>query len=915
MLSIGAMKGGQQTYYLELAREDYYLNGGEPPGLWHGRGAQELGLSGVVEGEALIRLFAGFHPHDDRSLIQQQKYQEREHRPGWDLTFSAPKSVSVLWSQADYDARQAIQNAHLKAVQAALDYLEGEVAITRRGRGGHERLGARLVIATFEHHTSRAQDPQLHTHALVLNVCTDERGGSGTVESRPLYQAKMTAGAVYRAELSAQLEQGLGLTSQRHANLFEIEGVPKALITEFSKRRAAIEKVLAEKGYSTAAAASMAALSTRENKGHIAQEELLARWQEIGAQHGWSREEAKELLAAAQAPVRNEAAEMKEALRIAGERATQGQSTFSGREFTCYLAEECQGRGLGAEQLRAAKESYLAQSAEIVRLGRQGSQGKEGREMLYTTRDMMDEEKALLQGVDRSKNVMQPGVSSPTVEGVIATRQSFAEEQATALRHVTQEGSRIRVVSGMAGTGKTTFLHAARMAWELDGFEIHGAALNGQAAKGLEQGTGITSGTLHSMLWNLENGRLKLHEKSVLVIDEAAMVGTRQMRRVVEATERAGARLVIVGDARQLQPIEAGGPFLEIEKRVGSVELVEIKRQREAWARDAVKNFADGKAGQGLKAYAERGLVSIAEDRRGAMEALVGAWKENGVYHPQEQLILAGTRLEAAILNRMAQDERRGAGLLSEGQVAIPDTNETLAGGDRILFTRNSGLYGVKNGDRGDVIEVDAEKGTLAARLDSGELVRLSLADYGHVRPGYAMTTHKGQGATTENAYILAGGSMQDREISYVQASRSRGETRIFTDVEEAGESLTRLVRQMSNSRQKEMAHAFLPAGAEVQAGGAATAGAAGVSQNPTTQNPLAAFIAERDGISQEREVATATPIKRSIAKIVSANSPTVTQTPTTPEGPTPEGPTEQQPTPSVPDPSQRQTQTHKVRF
>ena len=136
MLSIGAMRGGQQGYYLDLAREDYYLNGGEPPGLWHGRGAADLGLTGNVERDALTRLFEGFHPTDDRSLIQQQRYEKRENRPGWDLTFSAPKSVSVLWSQADAGTRRLIQDAHFAAVRAGLDYLEAEVAITRRGHAG-----------------------------------------------------------------------------------------------------------------------------------------------------------------------------------------------------------------------------------------------------------------------------------------------------------------------------------------------------------------------------------------------------------------------------------------------------------------------------------------------------------------------------------------------------------------------------------------------------------------------------------------------------------------------------------------------------------------------------------------------------------------------------------------------------------
>lgn len=193
MLSIGAMGAGQSVYYTGLSREDYYLAGGEPPGLWLGEGARDLGLTGRVDAPALSRLFDGAHPREDRALIQNA--HAKDHQPGWDLTFSAPKSVSVLWSQADPATRKTIQDAHFAAVQAGLSYIEANTT-TRRGKGGFLKEDAHLIIATFEHGTSRAQDPQLHTHCLVLNVCTRADGTSGTLESKPIYQSKMAAGAL-----------------------------------------------------------------------------------------------------------------------------------------------------------------------------------------------------------------------------------------------------------------------------------------------------------------------------------------------------------------------------------------------------------------------------------------------------------------------------------------------------------------------------------------------------------------------------------------------------------------------------------------------------------------------------------------------------------------------------------------------
>lgn len=802
MLSIGAMGGGQAGYYIGLSREDYYQGGGEPPGVWYGQGARDLGLSGTVVGGELERLFAGFHPRSDTALIQNAG--ERDHQPGWDLTFSAPKSVSTLWSQASPETRALIEDAHFAAVKMALFYIEDAAAITRRGKGGHIKEPAHLVVATFEHGTSRAQDPQLHTHCLVMNACTRGDGTTGTMESKPLYKAKMTAGALYRAELAAELMERLDLHIERKGTCFEVAGVPQKLMNEFSKRRAEIEQVLDAKGYTSAQASAMATLATRQVKGHVSREELFGAWQETGAAMGWGQLEAGRFVKNARAPERDVAFEKGVALTRATERVTESQSYFTERDFLRCVAEEAQGRGFGAGAVLAIGRAHLSGSREIVPLGEYRG------EAVYSTREMMALEKSLLDAAQRSKTQTSPGVSERTVEGVIATRRvPMADEQAAALRHITGgDAGRIRIVSGMAGTGKTTLLSAARLAWELEGFTVVGAALSGKAAKGLGDGARIESDTLHKMLFDVEKDRLKLSDRHVLVVDEAGMIGTRQMERLVTATEKSGARLVLVGDGKQLQPIEAGGPFKEMEDHLGSATLTGIKRQRDEWARDAVKDFAYGNARKALYAFAERGLLSVADDRMGAMKELVSAWKGDGLRYPEDSLIFAGTRAEAAMLNRLAQAERKDAGYLGTESVSAPGEADRFYVGDRVLFTKKSRLVGVENGSLGEVTSVDANKGTLTAQLDGGaERVTVSLADFPHVSLGYAVTTHKGQGATVERSFVLMGGSMQDREISYVQASRSRGETRIFTDKLEAGGNLAELARRASLSRQKVMAH------------------------------------------------------------------------------------------------------------
>jgi ATP-dependent exoDNAse (exonuclease V) alpha subunit len=280
------------------------------------------------------------------------------------------------------------------------------------------------------------------------------------------------------------------------------------------------------------------------------------------------------------------------------------------------------------------------------------------------------------------------------------------------------------------------------------------------------------------------------------------------MERLTEEALKAGARLILVGDERQLQAIDAGGPFASLGNRFGRATLTEIQRQREHWAREAIKMFADGEALAALREYACRGLVAVAEDRDAAMQQLVRAWKREGAINPRDHLILASTNKDSATLNRMAQVQRTLAGALGTQSVSVGGSDFHC--GDRVLFTRNSKRYGVQNGSLGTVIEVDVRHQCMTVKLDGGKLALISVEDYPHLQLGYALTTHKAQGATTENAYVLLGGACQDRELSYVQASRARGDTRFFVNQLEGGEQFRDLYKEVERSRQKDLAHDLL---------------------------------------------------------------------------------------------------------
>src|SRR3954470_16253995 len=290
MLSIGKLAVGQAGYYLEQAHgsvtragavrsgvEDYYLGGPEAAGTWIGDGVRALGLAGEVDALRLDRVLAGEHPASGEALGRTVAGRV----PGFDLTFSAPKSVSVLFGIGDDELRGAIRNAHDRAVLDALEYVERHAGVTRRGRGGaHLIAGRGLVGAAFRHRTSRAGDPQLHTHVLVANVVLGADGRWSTLDGRRIYAHAKTAGYLYEARLRALLtrELGVGWGPVRNG-IADVEGVPAGALRAFSRRRADITAELERRGATSAAAAQIATLATRRAKDYaVTPEQLVPEW-------------------------------------------------------------------------------------------------------------------------------------------------------------------------------------------------------------------------------------------------------------------------------------------------------------------------------------------------------------------------------------------------------------------------------------------------------------------------------------------------------------------------------------------------------------------------------------------------------------------------------------------------------------
>ena len=794
------MAGSQDSYYLNLAQDDYYSKGGEPPGRWWGTGAAKFGLEGRVEDVELRNLFRGYSPNGELALVRNAGSATR--RAGFDLTFSAPKSVSVAWSHADSVIRSIIADCHGHAVRKALGYVEDLCGFTRTGAQGTdvERVG--LSVAIFKHGTARLEgsdipDPHLHSHALVLNVCEADDGTTRTLDGRQFFRRnlKMSAGALYRAELFSELERCLGLLASKEAvqRIAELDIVPTELRSVFSKRRAAIVSHLNELGLSGARAASVAALHTRQTKQNIDREVFYEKWQAVGAKYGVDPESIRDAIAVP--AERDRKLLVEDALALAKARATEQESHFSERELVRYAAEELEASGVGADAIRMVVIEELRDSIDVVRIGEVDG------DVRYTTREMLELEISL---IETASELATRGhaVSHEVLEHAVSSRESIRPEQCEALGMITQ-GSALSLFRGMAGTGKTYTLGAAREAWERAGFEVRGAALASTAAQNLEESTGIASENIHRTLWLIDNGRLRLSERTVVVVDEAGTVGTRQLEALTRAVAAAGAKLVLAGDDRQLQAIEAGAPFGCLREMFGAAELTEIFRQKDAWAREAVHEFARGEAAQALERFKEREQFFIGGSKDEVLAQVVADFQRVTTDTPlRETALLAGTRLQALEANRAIQAARFANGGLGEPSVQVGSTH--LHEGDRVLFRRNSPL--VLNGDRGVVTGVDAANQLLTVKLDRGRRVTIDLGSYEDVHLGYAMTTHSAQGATVRNCLVLCGGSMQDREAVYVQASRATDETRLYVDELTAGEELRDLVREMSRSRQKDMA-------------------------------------------------------------------------------------------------------------
>jgi len=425
----------------------------------------------------------------------------------------------------------------------------------------------------------------------------------------------------------------------------------------------------------------------------------------------------------------------------------------------------------------------------------------------FTSREMIAVEDRLVRAADALAKESSHGVALAHRDAALAAARErgldLSGEQRDALRHVAgKEG--VAAVVGYAGSGKSAMLGVAREAWEGAGYQVRGAALSGIAAENLEGGSGIASRTIASLEHQWSQGRELLTERDVLVIDEAGMIGSRQMERVLSAVRDAGAKVVLVGDPEQLQAIEAGAAFRAVAERHGAVEIGEVRRQREGWQRDATRALATGRTGEALAAYDRGGMVHAADTREAARSELIERWDRERTAAPgASRIILTHTNHEARALNEAARERLRESGALGNEVALRTERGErTFAPGDRVMFLRNERGLGVKNGTLGTVEQVGP--GRMAVRLDDGRSAAFDLKDYAHIDRGYAATIHKAQGMTVDRAHVLATPGL-DRHAAYVALSRHREAVQLHYGRDDFA-SPDRLAGMLGRDRAKDMA-------------------------------------------------------------------------------------------------------------
>jgi conjugative relaxase-like TrwC/TraI family protein len=811
MLSIAKLRVGQEAYTLAgvaQSLDDYYTGRGEADGLWIGVGAERLGLDGPVSADDLRAVLAGIAPGAGGLTPNGETLRTHPRRvPGFDLTFKAPKSVSVLYAVSDDPRVQGqIIEAGEAAVRQAVAWLEREAIQVRRGSGDaaylndlaardpaaaeaakvHVLPGRGVVAAVFRHRTSRAGDPLLHWHTLVANLVEGPDGRWGAFVHPELYRSGRAAGELFQTALRDELTDRLGLQWCPGRHVPEVAGVPQPLCEMFSKRAAEIDAWLEATGTPNNPKGRQAAvLATRRGKPEVEGERFDAAWKAAAVEAGWGPAQAEALLSATAGrtvaydeiwrlvvsdPMSGAAVDhtvtAEDWIEDLGRTLTDHDTTFTRPQLVEAVAARI-GEGASVAIVDRIVARVLA-SPQIVPIADDNTPR-------WTTTGMLDIEQRFLAAVQDTRNSRAP-VDEAMVDHVIGHGPMLGADQDLAVRTIATSPDAVTVLVGPAGTGKTFTLDAVRRVFEGAGQHVVGVAPSARAAHELATDAHIPSATIHRQLGAWDRGLDLPSEGTVLVVDEAAMAGIRELERVTRPVIAAGGRVVLVGDHHQLPEITAGGGFaaLATDPDVTIAELTTNRRQLNEWERDALAELRDGHVAAAVSAYRDNDRIVVADDRADMVATAVDRWLD-AHQAGAVPVLLAGTNDVVAALNHAVRDRLLSDGVLTAGA-------DGLAVGERLVMRIND--YRARTIDGDDTAVLNGQTGTLLAIDDTGLVVRLDHDDAlvridndylaaGGIDYAYATTAHRAQGGTWDLA-IAVGLDGLYREAGYLVMSRGR---------------------------------------------------------------------------------------------------------------------------------------------
>lgn len=780
MLSIGKLGIGQERYYLDKVAEgaeDYYSGEGEAEGQWLGDAAKDLGLDGAVEADQLTAMLTGHNPATGEPL-GLRAVGGRGAVPGFDLTFSVPKSASLLWALGDAETSTAVTAARDRSLDAALGYLQREACWTRRGADAEFVRGSGFLAAGYRHRSSRNGDPQVHVHALVANATQGPDGKWTRLYHPAIYEHAKTAGYIFEAQFRHELAQSLGAGWREvHNGIAEIGGFDDAHLRAFSTRRAEI--VEAAGPGASARSRQIANLTTREAKEQgIGSAELRQRWREQAEGIGL------DLLtvrigdrAAPDRPVLTA-----EQLDFA---VTEGVSHFDRRDVIQAVAGLLQHGGEAAEIERAA-DAFLASDAVLPL-----SEGT--KEPRFTTRQIWELERKALATAERMRSQGVPPAGELIAARMIRSRPTLKADQREMVRRLLSDAEGVTVVIGEAGTGKTYAIVAAAEGWAQAGIELRAAAPTWRAAN-VMRSEGLSATSIASLLGELDRaaraGTEGLAGGSVLLVDEAGMVDSATLARLIAHADDAGAKLVLVGDPEQLGEIEAGGLFAALAGRTEPIYLDQVIRHHHETDREAAKRIREGEGREALSLYRSEERVIVAPNAEARREAMVRDWQE-AFAGGEDAVMVAKRNADVEKLNELARAVMRERGRVGSEEIEVG--GNAFAAGDQVITRVNDRTLDIYNRERWTVAEVDPSDHTVVLKgIDSPRQVEVDATYLSRTNPygdapalehAYAVTTYCAQGTTVDRAYVMADPSMDKQEF-YVATSRSREETYLYATPE-----------------------------------------------------------------------------------------------------------------------------------